>query len=318
MDTFRILVPATDDNFIEAGYLAANPDVASAVRAGTCPDGRTHFDAFGRAEGRSLRLPIPPGRKTAKLARVRPLIRRDAQARETPVLIDCLTDIQRIEFSIIDTENVSAHEYDQQALELISRHADGLVLDCGAGLRHTDYANVVNYEIVPYDSTDVLGVAEQLPFADSTFDAVLSLNVLEHVKDPFQAAREIMRVLKPGGEVFVVAPFLQPLHGYPHHYYNMTAQGLMNLFEPLQDKRIMQYGAMHPIFALTWIIDEYAGALEGEIREQFLEMSLRTFVEPIENLMTRAIVLNLDPACYSRIGSATGLLAVRPYCNTDN
>jgi hypothetical protein len=25
-------------------------------------------------------------------------------------------------------------------------------------------------------------------------------------------------------------PFLQPLHGYPHHYYNMTGEGLRNLF----------------------------------------------------------------------------------------
>ena len=308
MDTFRILVPATDENFSEAGYLAANPDVAAAVRAGTCPDGRTHFDAFGLAEGRQLRLPIPAERKAAKLARVRPLLQPGVQARETPTLIDCLTDAQRDAFGIVHTDNVSAHEYDHVALEVIGRHVGGLVLDCGAGLRHTDYAHVVNYEIVPYDSTDVLGVAEQLPFADGTFDAVLSLNVLEHVKDPFQAAREIMRVLKPGGEVFVVAPFLQPLHGYPHHYYNMTAQGLMNLFEPLEGKRTIANQAMHPIHAASWMLEVYAEALPSKEREDFRNLTARDLIALRKDL-GHPLVSALQENTWHRIASSTGLIA---------
>lgn len=312
MDAFRILVPATTANYSEAGYLAANPDVAAAVRAGTCPDGRTHFEAFGMAEGRHLRLPVPPERKAAKLARVRPLLAPGVQARETATLIDCLTDAQRAAFGIVHTDNVSAHEYDHVAMEVIARHAGGLVLDCGAGLRHTDYAHVVNYEIVPYDSTDVLGVAEQLPFADATFDAVLSLNVLEHVKDPFQAAREIMRVLKPGGELFAVAPFLQPLHGYPHHYYNMTAQGLEALFEPLQDKRILRYGAMHPAFTLNWIIADYARGLDASARDAFLGMRVGALLEAPEQLLAAEFATSLADAQREALAAANGLLARRP------
>jgi len=38
--------------FNEAGYLAANPDVAAAVRAGALSSGQSHYEAFGRAEGR--------------------------------------------------------------------------------------------------------------------------------------------------------------------------------------------------------------------------------------------------------------------------
>lgn len=37
----------------EATYLANNPDVAAAVQAGVLTSGRAHYDAFGRAEGRS-------------------------------------------------------------------------------------------------------------------------------------------------------------------------------------------------------------------------------------------------------------------------
>ena len=90
----------------------------------------------------------------------------------------------------------------------------------------TPLDNVVNYEIVDYDTTDVIGLGDTLPFNDCVFDAVISIAVLEHVRYPFACAAEIVRVLKRGGELECSVPFLQPLHGYPHHYYNMTSQGL--------------------------------------------------------------------------------------------
>lgn len=45
---------------------------------------------------------------------------------------------------------------------------------------------------------------EKIPYADNTFDVVLSLWVIEHLKDPKQVFLEIERVLKPGG-VFIFA-----------------------------------------------------------------------------------------------------------------
>ena len=138
----------------------------------------------------------------------------------------------REKFSIVDTINVSAHGYDPYAQAIINENKDGLVLDCGAGSRGDYLPNVVNYEIVDCPSTDVRGVAEARPFRDGVFDGVLCLNVPEHVKDPFCAVREIARVMKPGARLDCVVPFLQPLHAYPHHYYNKTAEGLRNLFTP--------------------------------------------------------------------------------------
>jgi len=48
---------ATPENFDETGYLAANPDVAEAVRSGHFRNGRQHFDGHGRKEGRLVRFP---------------------------------------------------------------------------------------------------------------------------------------------------------------------------------------------------------------------------------------------------------------------
>jgi SAM-dependent methyltransferase len=52
----------------------------------------------------------------------------------------------------------------------------------------------------------VAAVAEALPFAAAAFDVVLLHEVLEHVADDRAAAREVIRVLRPGGRALVFVP----------------------------------------------------------------------------------------------------------------
>jgi GT2 family glycosyltransferase/SAM-dependent methyltransferase len=55
----------------------------------------------------------------------------------------------------------------------------------------------------------VVGDATALPFADSSFDAVTLLDVLEHIPDDDAAAAEALRVVRPGGWVLVSSPNLR-------------------------------------------------------------------------------------------------------------
>ena len=51
-----------------------------------------------------------------------------------------------------------------------------------------------------------VGIAEELPFENERFDAVVSFDVLEHVDDPVRAVEEVRRVLRPGGRAWLVFP----------------------------------------------------------------------------------------------------------------
>src|SRR5262249_4973149 len=158
--------PATKENFVEAEYLLANPDVSRAIESGAIESGFKHFMAFGRNENRQLRTPsiALTEMKARKLNRLRHLIRAELEYTESEANFNFLTPERRVSSAIVDTDNVSAHRYDASAMEIIQRHSNGLVLDVGAGKRPEYFEHVVNFEIVEYDSTDVVGVSEVLPF----------------------------------------------------------------------------------------------------------------------------------------------------------
>jgi predicted SAM-dependent methyltransferase len=316
MTAYEMDLDAAEDTFDEEAYLLANPDVADAVRSGQLASGRQHFDRHGRHEqpGRRMRMSSRiRDAKQAKLARILPLLRRDVAALRQETFIDCLPANVRRRWNIVDTSAVSRHGYGDAIKTIIARHAGGLILDVGAGCRPVYHDNVVNYEIVPYDTTDVLGVAEELPFRDGVFDAVVSVAVLEHVKDPFRCAAEMVRVLKPGGDLYCEVPLLQPVHGYPHHYYNMTHQGLRNLFEGrLVVDRVWVPAHMHPVWALTWILGSWSKGLEEATRARFLELTVRDLMQDPAACGDLDFVAGLSEAAQTELACGNAISGRKP------
>ncbi len=58
--------------------------------------------------------------------------------------------------------------------------------------------------------------ARKIPFPNSTFDLVILSDVLEHISSPEKAAKEAIRVIKPGGRAYVTVPnSWHPVVKYP-------------------------------------------------------------------------------------------------------
>ncbi|MGX1418307.1 class I SAM-dependent methyltransferase [Bradyrhizobium elkanii] len=306
---------ATPENFDEIAYLASNPDVKAAVASGQFASGKAHFEEFGRNEKRGQASPknltAARARKLSKLARS-----LDFELEHTIDeygRLNFLNEAIRAETRIIDTDNISSNGYDGEMRSLIEKHKDGIILDCGAGSRDEYYENVVNLEIAAYPSTDILAVGEHLPFKDDTFDAVFSIAVLEHVRDPFRCAAEISRVLKPGGELYCCVPFLQPLHGYPHHYFNASPQGIRRLFEDtLSIESVTVPDPVHPIWGLTWITKSWAEGLSETVRDQFLNLKISDLFSDPVTLVNQPFCQELSEEKRFELACSTVLTARKP------
>jgi SAM-dependent methyltransferase len=130
---------------------------------------------------------------------------------------------------------------DRFLLDVSAHLAPGaLVVDGGAGnCKHKNFFPHVRYIAFDfktrrkrdYGEIDLSANLYQLPFRTDTFEAAINVEVLEHLKEPREVLKELCRVLRPGGNLFLIAPQGFQEHGMPHDYFRFTSSGLRYLFE---------------------------------------------------------------------------------------
>lgn len=167
-------------------------------------------------------------------------------------------------------ESEFTHPYGGRAIELVNR-CTGLVLDIGAGITNPANIppNVVLMDAVHYANLDLVSTCAHLPFLDNSFETVVSQAVFEHVPDPFLLANEILRVLKPGGIFYLTTAFMQPLHGDPFHYFNMTANGLKRVLSGFEIDEIGIEPFQNPSYGIQMQIEAVLPYLDGEMESIF-------------------------------------------------
>jgi SAM-dependent methyltransferase len=104
---------------------------------------------------------------------------------------------------------------------------DALVLDVGSG--RGDFSEIIALrrslalDIYPYPEVDIVCDLTQVnPFKENCFDAIVLMNVLEHVFDSKVFLKELAKLLKPGGQLLVAVPFLLKVHQAPFDFVRYT------------------------------------------------------------------------------------------------
>ena len=103
---------------------------------------------------------------------------------------------------------------------------------------------------------DLFCDGHDLPFADCSFDAVVTTAVLEHVLYPERVASEIVRVLKGDGLLYSELPFIQQVHEGAYDFTRYTLSGHRRLFNSITE--IESGMVAGPGTAMVWSIENLA------------------------------------------------------------
>jgi SAM-dependent methyltransferase len=76
----------------------------------------------------------------------------------------------------------------------------------------------VRLDYDPRYALDVVGDAQRLPLKDASVDRIRADSVLEHLAYPHAVIEECFRVLRPGGWLHIVTPWVFTLHGHPSDF----------------------------------------------------------------------------------------------------
>ncbi len=133
------------------------------------------------------------------------------------------------------TVHITAFPLNKALDKVFAENPSAKVLVIGAQEVDLQYPKLIYSDIYPGKNTSVILDAHAIPYPDETLDCVIAVAVLEHVVDPWQCAREITRVVKPGGYVYSSVPFLQPVHMGAYDFTRFTMLGHRRLWRQFED-----------------------------------------------------------------------------------
>ena len=170
--------------------------------------------------------------------------------------------------------------------QLTDLEQDALILDVGSG--RGDFSDAlqerhyVALDVYPYPEADIVcDLTDQNPFKPARFDAILLMNVLEHVYDSRALLETLSGLLKPGGILVIAIPFLVKLHQEPVDYVRYTHYALSQLGESCGLELKSLEGYYDPVFFLEEGI--------GNIRYAYLPA-----INGINRYLARALIFGIQ------------------------
>jgi SAM-dependent methyltransferase len=202
--------------------------------------------------------------------------------------------------------------------------AGGRVLDLGCGDGRT-LGTWISDRVAEYVGVDVsataverarsLGLdarkledASALPFEDGSVDAVVSIEVLEHMLAPPEAVAEVRRVLRPGGVFVATVPNVV----YWRWRRDLALKGIWNPYgdedsveAPWRDPhvRFFTVGALERMFSRAGFPDVEVGGFEGEVLGAWRLAGVARFDPEVRRRLHRRIERALLPLLGLRLSA---------------
>ncbi|MGI9324742.1 MAG: class I SAM-dependent methyltransferase [Pseudomonadales bacterium] len=182
--------------------------------------------------------------------------------------------------------------YLRRELEIQLPTLHGSVLDVGCGMKPyaslmTNVNSHLGIDIQPGPNVDlVVEPDQQWGLENSSFDAVISTQVLEHVENLEQTLAEMERVTVPGGTVILSVPFIYNEHGAPGDFRRFSIYGTQSLLPSMtitHSKKQGGIGSTIGTLLLNWV--------DASLNLSFATRLLKAAVLPI--WIPSCLVLNL-------------------------
>ena len=127
--------------------------------------------------------------------------------------------------------------------EIVAQLAPGQTLELGGGSGNLkEFApNVISTDIVPLPWLDAVADAQNLPFANQSFDNIVLFDVLHHIENVTLFFNEALRILRPGGRVAMMEPYISfaswPIYHFLHPEPVNFKQNPLDWVEPSPERK---------------------------------------------------------------------------------
>lgn len=166
----------------------------------------------------------------------------------------------------------------ERLMNLLQAQPSQRILDIGGGTGRVSQTFGNDYVVVVCDPSwgmlreagqkqmiACCGLAEHLPFADGAFDRIVMVDTFHHLRDQHAAAKETLRVLRPGGRLVMEEPDIR------RRAVKLTALG---------ERLLLMHSRFHSIADLARVFEE-AGARIVAV-EEGRDLNVRLAVERVE------------------------------------
>jgi SAM-dependent methyltransferase len=162
-------------------------------------------------------------------------------------------------YDVRGTNDTPGRHYIDAFLARYAGQCRGAFLEFGDPRYRTRFAPqaIEHYDVFDIDAgpqVTIVGDLQHCPHVPSdSYDVIVCTQVLEHVPNPFLAAAELGRILKPGGLLLLTVPAAYPYHSAPNDYWRFSRDSLQLLFrDHLRELTLETVGNRLTIMGSYW------------------------------------------------------------------